>query len=102
VKKVEDQCHLLTPKEIAKEMFETYFKIRDLTDHQDTRSFKIEQMNAQLNFEVPSTLQDYVRLGLLNADAILPDQTPETELRQKKRKREQEEINYRVGKLRSF
>ena len=102
VKKVDDQCHLLTPKEIAKEMFETYFKIRDLTNHEDTRSFQKIQMDTQLSFEVPSTLQDYVRLGLLNADEILPDQTPETELRQKKRKREQEEINYRVGKLRSF
>ena len=79
VKKVEDRCHLLTPKEIAKEMFETYFKIRDLTNHEDTRSFQKIQMDTQLSFEVPSTLQDYVRLGLLNADEILPNQTPETE-----------------------
>ena len=59
-------CYVLTPKEIARSMFELYFQIRDMVGDVDPRqrSFMRQQMDRELNFEVPASNEDYARLGL--------------------------------------
>ena len=59
-------CNVLTPKEIARAMFDLYFQIKDMVGDVDPRqrSFMREQMDRELNFEVPASNEDYARLGL--------------------------------------
>lgn len=67
-------CRMLTPKEIAKQMFETYFQIKRLTrtiaNEEDAR-FHITRMQAQYYYlKEANTLQDYVTMKLLTQEQV--------------------------------
>lgn len=66
-------CQLLTPKEIAQEMFVAYIEIKKLARQmKDKRSFLFKQIQGQLDSVVEITsLQDYVTQGLLTNDEVL-------------------------------
>jgi hypothetical protein len=66
-------CQLLTPKEIAQEMFVAYIEIKKLARQmKDKRSFLFKQIQGQLDSIVEITsLQDYVTQGLLTNDEVL-------------------------------
>ena len=59
-------CHVLTPIEIAKTMFQLYFQIKDMAVGIDPeqRSFLLKDMEDELDFVRAEANEDYARLGL--------------------------------------
>lgn len=56
----EGECHRLSPKDIAREMFVNYFMIKEMTVGHEDASSSIQEMEHQLNFpEFDSTNPDY-------------------------------------------
>ena len=68
----EDQsCSIMTPKEIAREMFKTYLSLRGLTGlDQEQLDAMDTAMAAQLDFQEATSLQDYVDMNLLTLEQV--------------------------------
>lgn len=67
-------CHLLTPKEMAKEMFEIFFRIKKLTRTLGNEVDRLHLQNLRwqmYTFREAKTLQDYVDLGYMTQQEIL-------------------------------
>ena len=107
VSTVGDQCHLLTPIEIIREMVQIDFLLHELTGTEYTEDEKANR-RSYITFEVPRTLQDYKRLTYKKNGVKIPYlsaaevQEIEAAENSKKRSREQEELYERVGKRRRF